>query len=160
MSVPRLNTFHTARKGLDVWFHEKVDASPQVSWAEDYLASTSLEGKVQLLKRQDTEEGERMGRKDLEISEALPSWGLTWQMKSHLQKRKGSSSKHHFSGAMLNFGGVSQIWKSFRCQKLKMCFFVFGCLTGDVGMNSTQALYFVCSQSSKGHFWRKGWQKN
>lgn len=41
---------------------KKVDALPQVSWAEDYLASTSLEGKVQLLKRQDTEDGEQIWR--------------------------------------------------------------------------------------------------
>lgn len=41
---------------------KKIDASPQVSWAEDYLASTSLDGKVQLLKRQDTEDGEQIRR--------------------------------------------------------------------------------------------------
>ena len=54
--------FMLQEKALIADSTKKIDASPQVSWAEDYLASTSLEGKVQLLKRQDTEDGEQIRR--------------------------------------------------------------------------------------------------
>ena len=105
------------------WFlipRKKSHASPQVSWAEDYLASTSLEGKVQLLKRQ----ARRRCWTDLEISETFPKFV------------DPSNAKH---------------WQ---------CLFVFGCFKGDVRMNLVQAMYCGCSRRSKGHFWRKGWQKN
>ena len=45
-------------------------------------------------------------------------WGVyhgkfTWNLKISHPKRKGSSSKHHFSGTMLNFGGVLRCFSMF-----------------------------------------------
>ena len=40
-----------------------------------------------------------------EFSITLPKFNSS-PLKSYLPNRKGSSSNHHFSGAMLNFGGV------------------------------------------------------
>ena len=58
-------------------------------------------------------EREKKRDKSATVSYTLPKFNIALE-KLHLPNRKGSSSNHHFSGAMLNFGGVSSL--GFRMQ--------------------------------------------